>query len=92
MDTQLKTPFTPFQMQMLKLTERIKSQEEMDDIRQLVSKYFAEKAQQEVDRLWELGVINDEVIESWKHEHMRTPYRSNGLWELFLKDRSHPYK
>lgn len=79
MDTQLKTPFTPFQMQMLKLTERIKSQEEMDDIRQLVSKYFAEKAQQEVDRLWELGVINDEVIESWKHEHMRTPYRSNGL-------------
>ena len=77
MDTQLKTPFTPFQMQMLKLTERIKSQEEMDDIRQLVSKYFAEKAQQEVDRLWELGVINDEVIESWKHEHMRTPYRSN---------------
>jgi len=79
MDTQLKTPFTPFQMQMLKLTERIKSQEEMDDIRQLVSKYFAEKAQQEVDRLWELGVINDEVIESWKHEHMRTPYRSNVL-------------
>jgi hypothetical protein len=79
MDTQLKTPFTPFQMQMLKLTERIKSQEEMDDIRELVSKYFAEKAQQEVDRLWELGVINDEVIESWKHEHMRTPYRSNGL-------------
>ena len=77
MDTQLKTPFTPFQMQMLKLTERIKSQEEMDDIRQLVSKYFAEKAQQEVDRLWELGVINDEVIESWKHEHMRTPYLSS---------------
>ena len=79
MNSQLKTPFTPFQMQMLKLTERIKSQEEMDDIRQLVSKYFAEKAQQEVDRLWELGVINDEVIESWKHEHMRTPYRSNVL-------------
>ena len=79
MDTRLRTPFTPFQMQMLKLTERIKSQEEMDDIRQLVSKYFADKAQQEVDRLWELGVINDEVIESWKHEHMRTPYRSNGL-------------
>ena len=79
MDTQLRTPFTPFQMQMLKLTERIKSQEEMDEIRQLVSKYFADKAQQEVDRLWELGVINDEAIESWKHEHMRTPYRSNGL-------------
>ena len=79
MDTQLRTPFTPFQMQMLKLTERIKSQEEMDEIRQLVSKYFADKAQQEVDRLWELGVINDEVIESWKHEHMRTPYRSNGI-------------
>lgn len=76
MEAQLRTPFTPFQIQMLKLIERIKSQDEMDDIRRLVSKYFADKAQEEVDRLWELGVINDDVIESWKHEHMRTPYRS----------------
>lgn len=77
METPLRTPFTPFQMQMLKLTERIKSQEEMDDIRRLVSKYFADKAQAEVDRLWNLGVINEEVIEQWKHEHMRTPYQSS---------------
>lgn len=76
MEQPLRTPFTPFQMQMLKLTERIKSQEEMDDIRRLVAKYFADKAQAEVDRLWDLGVINEEVIEQWKHEHMRTPYRS----------------
>jgi len=67
-------------MQMLKMTERIKSQEEMDDIRRLVSKYFADKAQAEVDRLWDLGVINEEVIEQWKHEHMRTPLPS--LWQV----------
>ena len=27
------------------------------------------------DDSWDEGVINEEVIEKWAHEHMRTPYR-----------------
>ena len=27
----------------------------------------------ELDKLWDEGKINDQVIEEWKYEHMRTP-------------------
>lgn len=72
METQMRTPFTPFQMKLLAMSQRIKSEEEEKEIQALLANYFADKAQKEVDRLIEIGVINDEIIESWKHEHMRT--------------------
>lgn len=66
---------SPYQMQILELLSKVNSQEEMNDIRLLLAHYFAEKAQKEIDKMWDDGIINDEVIEGWKHEHMRTPYR-----------------
>lgn len=69
-----KVHLTPFQIQMLELVSHVTSQQEMDDIRRLLAQYFAKRAEQEIDRLWDEGVINDEVIEGWKTEHMRTPY------------------
>ena len=66
---------SPYQMQILELLSKVDSQEEMNDIRLLLARYFAEKAQKEIDKMWDEGIINDEVIEGWKHEHTRTPYR-----------------
>ena len=66
---------TPFQIQILELTSRVKSAEEMKEIRQMLAVYFAKKVEEEIDKLWDEGKINDEVIEGWKYEHMRTPYR-----------------
>jgi len=68
------TPFTPFQIEMLELVSRVQSKGEMDDIRCLLGRYFAKKAEDAIDRLWDEGKLNDEVIESWKNEHMRIPY------------------
>ena len=28
-----------------------------------------------MDTLWDEGVLNDGVMEEWKSEHMRTPYK-----------------
>ena len=36
---------------------------------------YAQKAEEEMDRLWENGTINEQVIEQWGKEHMRTPYK-----------------
>ena len=33
------------------------------------------KAQKEIDALWDNGSINEETINQWGAEHMRTPYR-----------------
>jgi hypothetical protein len=40
-----------------------------------VARFFAQKAQKAIDDLWDKGYINDETIEQWGAEHMRTPYR-----------------
>ena len=50
------------------------SESTLNEIRDMLSRYFAEKAQKEIDKLWEAGTINDAVVEGWKTEHMRTPY------------------
>jgi len=69
------TPFTPFQIEMLELISRVKSESEMKDIRRLLGQYFAKQAEDAIDRLWDEGKINDEIIDEWKNEHMRTPYK-----------------
>ena len=47
----------------------------MQDIRRLLGQYFAKRAEDAIDRLWDEGVLNDNVMEEWKSEHMRTPYK-----------------
>ncbi len=68
-------PFTPFQIEMLELTSRVSSEEEMQDIRRMLGLYFAKQAEDALDRLWDEGILNEDVMEQWKNEHMRTPYK-----------------
>ena len=68
-------PFTPFQIEMLEMVSKVSSEREMSDIRRMLGQYFAKQAEDAIDRLWDEGTLNDEVIEDWKHEHMRTPYK-----------------
>jgi len=68
-------PFTPFQIDMLELVSKVSSEVEMQDIRRLLGQYFAKRAEDALDRLWDEGVLNEGVMEEWKKEHMRTPYK-----------------
>lgn len=33
------------------------------------------QAEDALDLLWDEGVLNESVMEEWKREHMRTPYK-----------------
>ena len=68
-------PFSPFQIEMLELASRVSSEVEMQDIRRLLGQYFAKRADDAIERLWDEGVLNDSVMEEWKSEHMRTTYK-----------------
>ena len=59
---------------MLEMVSKVSSEQEMSDIRRLLGQYFAKQAEDAIDRLWDEGTLNEDVIEGWKHEHMRTPY------------------
>ena len=62
------------QMDFLRLLSHFTTEEEVRELNDLVCKYYAQKIDEEMDRLWDEGKINDSVIEEWKNEHMRTPY------------------
>ncbi len=60
------------QLELLKLYSYNVSDEELKDIRRLLADYFAKKIDQEMDSLWEAKEWNEQTIESWKNEHLRS--------------------
>ena len=40
----------------------------------VISDYFVQMADDELDRMWNEGTLNEERIESFRHLHERTPY------------------
>lgn len=70
-----RTVFSTYQQQVLNLMSYVDSDEQMKEINDLLSDYFARKAVEAADRLWDSGQIDESTIRQWKGEHMRTPYR-----------------
>lgn len=67
---------TNLQLELLKLFSFNLSDQQMKEIRVLLSQYFAEKATQEMDQLWESKNWSNETMVQWSKEHLRTKYKS----------------
>jgi len=63
------------QLDVLNLVKGIQTEKDYIDFRNMLARYFADKAQKQIDALWENGTINEQTIEQWGSERMRTPYR-----------------
>lgn len=63
------------QLELLNALKSISSESELNEFKDLVAHFFAEKAQKAIDTMWDNGLINEETINQWGAEHMRTPYR-----------------
>lgn len=59
----------------LNVVQGIKSEAEYLDFRNLLARYFADKAQKAIDAMWDKGDITEQTIEDWGNIKMRTPYR-----------------
>ena len=62
------------QLHLLKMFSFAKSEDTLFEIKKALSAYFAQKVEEDMDRLWEEGLWNQEKNESVLHEHLRTPY------------------
>ena len=62
------------QFELLNALNNINSEAELNEFRNLLAHYFANKAQKAIDKMWEEGIINEQTIEQWGKEHMHTPY------------------
>ena len=68
------TSLNSAQLHILEMMGRCNSEASLDALKDVLCRFYAEKAQEEMDRLWDEGVVNEQIIEDWKNEHMRTPY------------------
>lgn len=70
-----RTVFNEAQLEMLDIMAGIDSPEELDALRHVVSEFFARRADEEMEKLWQNGELNEAKVESFRHLHERTPYK-----------------
>ena len=71
--------FNQAQMQLLDMMSFVKTPEALSDLNKVISDYFARKVDEEMNKLWDEGFLNDEKIEQFRHLHERTPYNKPTL-------------
>lgn len=78
MVTEKKMPsgkFTQAQLELLRMFSKQYPDKVWEEVKDILSKYFMEKASDEMDNLFEEKGWDDEQIKEWASEHMRTPYQ-----------------
>ena len=66
---------TTLQLELVKLFSYKVAENQVLEIKQLLSTYFANKATEEMDKLWEENNWSEETMKDWSNEHLRTPYK-----------------
>lgn len=62
---------TNMQKELVQLFNYDLNENQLRDIKNILSGYFAKKATEEMDKFWEENNLSEEVIEQWSKEHMR---------------------
>ena len=68
------TVFNTAQLELLKMMSFFNTPESLQELKHVISNYFAQKADEEITRLWADGTLTEEKVESFRHLHERTPY------------------
>ena len=69
------TVFNQAQLDVIEMMQWIKSPEALADLKQVISDFFAKRAKEEIDAMWERGELTEEKVESFRTLHERTTYR-----------------
>lgn len=59
------------QLELLKIFSIPLEEKQLLEIKELLSRYFAEQATKEMDRLWKERGWSNETMRDWAQEHMR---------------------
>lgn len=67
-----RTIFNKAQLEMLDVMDRIESEEELNALKRAISEFFARRADEEMEKLWNSGEWNEQVLGKLKNAHYRT--------------------
>lgn len=68
-----RSVFNPIQLHILEMFNYCKTEESMEELKNVLSDFYAQKVQEEADRLWSLGELNNDAIERILNEHWTMP-------------------
>ncbi len=75
METAVKQPLTSLQLELLKMFSRDIAETDLLEIKKLLIQYFAQKAMDLADKVWEQNNWNEKDEIKFLNEHNRTPYK-----------------
>ena len=65
------------QLELLKVYSQNLDDDQLLEIKDILTNYFAEKATQEMDKLWVENNWDNKTIDIWANEHMRSTTTDN---------------
>ena len=67
----LAKPLTNLQYELLKFFQYDVQEQELMDIKQLLSEYFAKKAMDEMDKHWKEKNLSNETMDAWLNDEQQ---------------------
>lgn len=62
---------TNLQLELLKMFQYDLEESQLEEIKEILAKYFAQKATEEMDKLWEENQWDDETMKKWALDRTR---------------------
>ncbi|MBI9037990.1 MAG: hypothetical protein JEY97_07650 [Bacteroidales bacterium] len=75
MQKTIKTPLTNLQLELLKLYTKPISKTDLLEIKKIIAQYFANKAMDLADDVWDENKWNKEKEKEFLNDHLRIPYK-----------------
>lgn len=63
------------QREVLNVMSCLGKDEDLYELKKLLVAFLNERLQRELDVLWEDGILSEEKLETYRHEHLRTKYQ-----------------
>lgn len=61
-------------MELFQALSSITTEEELQRFKLCLSRFFADRAAEELDALWDNGQLNQSKLDELRGQHLRTPY------------------
>lgn len=67
---------SPGQYEVLNMLSCIYKDDDVKALKDTLVQFLNARLQNEIERLWDDGVLTEDKVASWNNEHMRTPYKA----------------
>lgn len=66
------TVFTPTQIHLLKMFQYMETDEELDELKQLLFQYYSQKMDERLNELWDSGVLDQKRLDEINQMDLHT--------------------